>query len=292
MPEQLVLPFIPEIDRQAAEARETKAARSKRANAIAILRSAVRQYPMTDYERQVVPKGVRLSRFVIGWECEVCPYATHDHSLDNKFGLDTTNPRDISVLLICLKDYYEKGHAMPKLGDIKKGTEIGYKCPTKRIWAACEVCGKERWVLFRNGQPEYSQCIRCGTKMRSQKLHRENSPSWKGGQFIDRGYVYIYQPEHPEAMANGYIKRARLVLAKKLGRPILPNMRSHHINGIKDDDRPENLQEISQSEHARYHGQNANEKLKCEECGQVFKSAFALGSHKRNKHPVLARSTK
>ncbi|GAH98352.1 unnamed protein product [marine sediment metagenome] len=73
MPEQLVLPFIHEIDQQAAEAREIKAARSKRANAIAILRSAVQQYPMTDYERQVVLKGVRLSRFVIGWECEKCP---------------------------------------------------------------------------------------------------------------------------------------------------------------------------------------------------------------------------
>ena len=110
MPEQLVLPFIPELDRQAAEAREAEARRSKRANAIAILRSTVRQYPMTDHERQVVPKGVRLSRFVIGWECEVCPYATQDHSLDNKFGLDTTNPRSVSVPLICLKDYYNKGY--------------------------------------------------------------------------------------------------------------------------------------------------------------------------------------
>ncbi len=110
MPEQLVLPFIPDLDRQAAEAREVEAYRMKRANTIAILRAAVRQYPMTDYERQVVPRGVRLSRFVIGWECEVCPYACEDHSLGNKFGLDTTNPRHVSIPLVCLKDYYEKGY--------------------------------------------------------------------------------------------------------------------------------------------------------------------------------------
>ena len=110
MPEQLVLPFIPELDRQAAEAREVEARRSKRANTIAILRSAVQQYPMTDYERQVVPKGVRLSRFVIGWECEVCPYATQDHSLGNKFGVDYTDRWGPSVPLVCLKDYYEKGY--------------------------------------------------------------------------------------------------------------------------------------------------------------------------------------
>lgn len=108
--EQLLLPFIAEIDRQAEEARETEATRSKRANTIAILRPTVRQYPLTDYEREVIPKGVRPARFVIGWECEVCPYATEDHSLDNKFGLDTTNPSQVSVPLVCLKDYYKKGY--------------------------------------------------------------------------------------------------------------------------------------------------------------------------------------
>jgi len=179
---------------------------------------------------------------------------------------------------------------MPNEGDIKKGTEIGYKWPNRYIWHACEVCGKERWVILRHGKSESSMCQRCG--IRTKRARGENSPIWKGGQFIDRGYVYIYKPEHPKAMANGYIKRARLVLEKKLGRPLLPRMKVHHINGIKDDDRPENLQEISQSEHARYHGKNANLGLKCEECGQVFKSASALGSHKRYKHSVLARSTK
>jgi len=110
MPEQLTLPFITEMDQQAAEEREAEVRRMKRANTIAILRSAVQQYPMTDHERQVVPKGVRLSRFVVGWECDVCPYTCEDHSLGNKFGLDTTNPRHVSVPLVCLKDYYEKGY--------------------------------------------------------------------------------------------------------------------------------------------------------------------------------------
>ena len=108
--EQLTLPFIAQIDRQAAETREAEAQRMKRANEIAILRASVRQYPLTDYERGAIPKGVRPARFVIGWECEVCPYACEDHSLGNKFGLDTTNPGRVSVPLVCLKDYYEKGY--------------------------------------------------------------------------------------------------------------------------------------------------------------------------------------
>ncbi|GAI85975.1 unnamed protein product [marine sediment metagenome] len=107
--EQQEFSFVVEMDRQAQEVRETEARRMKRANAIAILRAHVRQHPMTDYERQVVPKGVRLARFVIDWECEKCSYACEDHSLGNKFGIDYTNPRGPSVPCVCLKGYYEKG---------------------------------------------------------------------------------------------------------------------------------------------------------------------------------------
>lgn len=109
-PEQLVLPFLPEMDRQAAGEREAEAHKMKRANAIAILRASVRQYPLTDYERGVIPKGVRPARFVISWECEVCPYACEDHSLGNKFGLDHSEPDRVSVPLVCLKDYYKRGY--------------------------------------------------------------------------------------------------------------------------------------------------------------------------------------
>lgn len=110
MPKQLTLPFMDEMDRQEQERRKSEAHQSKRANAIATLRSIVCQYPLTDYERRVIPKGVRPKRFVIGWECENCPYATQDHSLDNKFGIDYTNPRGPSIPCVCLKDYYEKGY--------------------------------------------------------------------------------------------------------------------------------------------------------------------------------------
>jgi len=109
MPEQLTFAFVAEIDRQVEEAREVEARRMKRANAIAILRATVRQHPLTDYERRVIPRGVRPARFVISWECQKCPYAGEDHSLDNKFGIDYTNPRGPSIPCVCLKDYYEKG---------------------------------------------------------------------------------------------------------------------------------------------------------------------------------------
>jgi len=72
---------------------------------------------------------------------------------------------------------------------------------------------------------------------------------WHGGQYSHRGYVFVYKPNHPQAH-RGYVKRAILILEEKLGRLLYSGMDSHHINGIRDDDRPENLEEREHKEHA------------------------------------------
>ncbi len=146
--------------------------------------------------------------------------------------------------------YYE--HEMPQLGEIRQGSVLGYKTLAKRIWHACEICGKERWVLFIKGKPENRCCANCSRKMAAQlrrNYRGSQNPHWHGGVHYGDGYVFIWQPEHPRADPHGYIKRAILVLEEKLGRPLLPSMDTHHINGIKDDDRPENLIEISKAQH-------------------------------------------
>lgn len=69
------------------------------------------------------------------------------------------------------------------------------------------------------------------------------SGNWKGGKFKNaKGYVFILMPEHPFALKNGYVRHSHLVIEKKLGRYIKPKEIVHHINGIVDDDSPDNLQ--------------------------------------------------
>lgn len=134
---------------------------------------------------------------------------------------------------------------MPEIGETKQGFGIGIKSSNKFIWHACIDCGKERWVHFERIS---LRCHKC------EALNRRGgkNPNWFGGQTITReGYVFIRNPIHPRAKPNGYVKRAIFVLEEKLGRPLLPDEVTHHINGIKDDDRPENLMALPFAEHSR-----------------------------------------
>lgn len=63
------------------------------------------------------------------------------------------------------------------------------------------------------------------------------------------GYILIYRPDHPFSTSTGYVREHRLVMEEYLGRYLSPDEHIHHINKITTDNRIENLQLVTRSEH-------------------------------------------
>lgn len=67
------------------------------------------------------------------------------------------------------------------------------------------------------------------------------NPQWKGGKKQNEGYVLIKCHEHPYKNISNYVFEHRIVMEKHLGRYLTVEEVVHHINGIKNDNRIENL---------------------------------------------------
>lgn len=106
-----------------------------------------------------------------------------------------------------------------------------------------------------------SKNIFCNHKCYSEfkrTLVGEKANRWKGGRFISSwGYVLVYKPDHPNSDCDGYVREHRLVMEQKIGRLLRSDEEVNHINRIKTDNRPENLEVLSKAEHGRKSGMDS-----------------------------------
>lgn len=93
------------------------------------------------------------------------------------------------------------------------------------------------------------------TRRKLSAIH-EGKPSTrarKTRRYTSRGYVSVYAPEHPSVQGreekHKYVPEHRIVMEKVLGRLLTDNEQVHHRNGIKDDNRVENLEVVLKKMH-------------------------------------------
>ena len=72
---------------------------------------------------------------------------------------------------------------------------------------------------------------------------RESNGNWKGGRIYHKaGYVMLRIPGHPRSSGGGYVFEHIVVMEEMLGRFLSRDESVHHRNGLKDDNRCENLE--------------------------------------------------
>lgn len=127
------------------------------------------------------------------------------------------------------------------------------------------VCGKQSLLPLRTIKKSTfrGMCHQC---VLTNKLHARSGPDaskWNGGrQTTAQGYIWLHElhvPEHERELfrpmflylgrAAQYVSEHRLVVARQLGRPLTKDEIVHHKNGVKTDNRLENLEIVTPSQH-------------------------------------------
>ncbi len=129
-----------------------------------------------------------------------------------------------------------------KLSEFHKGTHLSEETKKKISLANIgRVHSKEailKMSLAHMGEKSYlfGKHLSEETKKRISESNKgEKCYMWKGGRINQKGYIKTWTE-------NGYVQEHRLIMEKHLGRKLYPWEIVHHINGIKDDNRLENLE--------------------------------------------------
>lgn len=127
------------------------------------------------------------------------------------------------------------------------------KYPSYTYNEIIKIAGSKRTLksLIQKNAKEWkvSRCVK--NKEHLNQLHKtgKDSHSWKGGRVRHaKGYICCYAPNHPRTNSK-YVFEHILVAEKKIGRFLKNDEVVHHIDGVKDNNRPDNLLVLSRSEH-------------------------------------------
>ena len=118
--------------------------------------------------------------------------------------------------------------------------------PCRHKWMSENRCGENHPRYGVRHTPESIAKMAAGQKANARVGPK--AANWKG-RYLAKGYVMVSQP------GGRAIPEHRLVMAEVLGRPLTPDEVVHHINGVKSDNRPENLEIHGTRTHKMTHAE-------------------------------------
>jgi HNH endonuclease len=127
---------------------------------------------------------------------------------------------------------------------------------SSRIKCACAQCGKEliRFPSHLKHTKFGPFCDRdCLGLFRSAHLTGSLAANFKTGNVKDRAYIRILVPWHPNKDRQNKVHLHRIIVEAKLGRFLKEDEIVHHKDGNPENNHWDNLEVMSQAEHAKQH---------------------------------------
>lgn len=138
---------------------------------------------------------------------------------------------------------------------------------------SCAYCGEAMYC-----KPSQVMRLFCSRECYTEGQIRrplERTHNGRRARMTDDGYVYVYEPDHPKAH-HGWVFEHRLVVEQSIGRYLEFDEHVHHKNGVKDDNRLENLEVMAKADHNTLTVSNYREKV-----NQAFADLAELAEYRR-----------
>jgi hypothetical protein len=110
----------------------------------------------------------------------------------------------------------------------------------------CHLCNKEfkrHFHFHKQNLYRKTEKVFCSDVCKNKYQRLNHGGNWKGGRRLQKGYVKMW------VAPNTYMFEHRFIMEKYLGRKLTNREFIHHKNGIKDDNRLENLEIVNLNSH-------------------------------------------